>query len=145
MELFPRHRMITILRNPWRIIESLYGWAHANRGNSDTNVDAREADRVCSKGFNEYAMECSCRRWNLRGDGGWTDTFAPDGVDMYRYEDSPHQEIAAMFGATRKIHRHNEGWLPAPCRWTEESRDHVASVFWRDISRGGYEFHGSMM
>lgn len=122
---YPNVRIFAVMRNPWRIWQSHYGWMQ--RYENETRP------------FRETLYWLIDAQWPcLRG--GFFETYLDEDVDLFFYEDKPYDAIKEYLDAPGLVfEKENETIHPTPV-WTDDMIAAIADWCKGDIERFGYEF-----
>lgn len=121
---YPGVDVFALMRNPWHIWESNYGWAR--RYDNETRP------------FDRYISEQIDENWPCWYPGFYA-TYLDDDVTVFRYECKPYGLISELLGVELELETHNETIHERPT-WTDELVAMVRRQCIGDIDRYGYSF-----
>lgn len=122
---YPNVRVFAVMRNPWRIWQSHYGWMQRCQGEN--------------RSFHEVCYWLQKRNWPCH-DGGFFETFLDEDVDLFFYESDYHSAIREYLDAPNLVfEKENETIHPTPV-WTDNMINTIDHWCRGDIERFGYKF-----
>ncbi len=139
-ELFAGHvQVFTIIRNPWAIFESHWGWARRMARSPELLEPAWFRSAVISQAKRSFsdAVTAAIESDALASPGGFFARYCDRQTRVFRYEDQPYDEIAAMLGRPLAVRIENET-IDEPPAWDRESAAAIASYCSGDKERFGW-------
>lgn len=138
--VWPDMRRFTVVRNPWEIFASHWGWVQRYAPTPELLGDAIIAAAVEAAArltFAEFVRH-SIQHDVLACDGGFCTRHCDEMTTVFRYEEHPWQRIAEWLGCPLTLDRENES-LCEPPTWDQETADLVGWYCRGDVERWKYE------
>lgn len=132
-EKFPQARIFSIIRNPWKIWESNYGWIRRYRVRLD----------LPNETWDEYLNSHTVYGWPCKSPGFYQ-TFVDDKTWVFKYEDNPLPLIEELLGKSLQNVFWNET-IHEPPAWTQQQIELIRNHCRDDIERFGYTPHPDMV
>lgn len=138
-ELLPGFRTIAVIRNPWNIYRSHYGWVHANAWNGAIKPDWFRGYIQCEAAMTFAENVANAAAYNVLEDGlGFHARYCLGDTTVLRYEDDPWLELARLIEVDLSdLNRVNES-PPMAAEWEQDSVELVRSRCARDTLLFGY-------
>ena len=136
---WPDLRLFAVIRNPWEIFASHWGWTQRYSPTPELLGDDRMAAEVALASrltFGEFVRD-SIQRDILAVDGGFFSRYCDEGTIVFRYETAPWPQIAEWLDCPLSLERENES-LCEPPAWDQETADLVGWYCRGDVERFGY-------
>lgn len=132
-------RVFTILRNPWSIFASHYGWARSLARHGPAIEPPWFRDLVLSQAGLPFraAVRVAIHCNYLAGEGGFFERYCDSQTILFRYEDQPYEAIGELLGRTLDVALENET-LDDPPEWDQATIEAVADYCRGDLQRFGY-------
>ena len=132
----------TIIRNPWRCIESIW------RRFTDAGINSQKyptwsdpfvayCKSLLTTSFVDFIKEFFASR-----PGGFYRHWCDDGTTVFRYEDKPYEDIAKFLDLPLQFKVLNVNSSPHP-QWTQEAVDLIGDFCKCDIKTFGYDYYGT--
>ena len=136
----PDYRVFTVIRNPWSIFASHWGWVQRYRHTpaATDSVDVGYSLQVESQlPFPELV-----RHWLehdiLATGGGFAARYCDRDTTVFRYEDHPWAAIAELLDCELAMRRENESLCDPPV-WDQATSDLVGMYCRGDVQRFAYQ------
>jgi hypothetical protein len=131
---YPNARVFAVMRNPWKIWESNYGWVR--RFGHLHNLDSDMT-------WNQYFERFLKVGWPCKNPGFYK-TFVDDKTWVFKYEANPLPLIEEMLGRELILQIYNTTRNKRPS-WTQRQIDLIGDRCIDDIDRFGYTPHPDMI
>lgn len=143
--LFPEHPFLCVVRNPWEVVRSYYGFSadcHQHPEYISAWASRADYELVASRyqlGFTEYVQRLVAENWLDCGpERGYSRKYADERTTILRYEERPYERMAEILGVPLRLTRENVS--PAlDVTWDARSVELVREYFAADVERFGYQ------
>jgi len=136
---WPDLRIFAVIRNPWQIFASHWGWTQRYSQTPELLGDDRVAVAVAIAAqmtFCEF-IRYSIERDILAVDGGFFARYCDEWTTIFHYEAGPWTQIAQWLDCELVLERENESLCEPPV-WDQETADLVGWYCRGDVERFGY-------
>ena len=136
---WPDLRLFAVIRNPWEIFASHWGWTQRYSPTPELLGDDRMAAAVALASrltFSEFVSD-SIQRDVLAVDGGFFSRYCDEGTTVFRCESNPWPQIAEWLDCPLSLERENES-LCEPPAWDQQTANLVGWYCRGDVERFGY-------
>ena len=132
-------RVFTILRNPWSIFASHWGWARSLARHGSAIEPPWFRDLVLSQDCLPFraAVRVAIHCHYLAGEGGFFARYCDAQTMLYHYEDRPYQAIGELLGRPLDVVLENET-LDDPPAWDLATIEAIADYCRGDLERFSY-------
>lgn len=134
------YRVFTVMRNPWSIFASHWGWVQRYAAEPelvDSNAIRYGLELEAAMSFPELV-----RHWIehdiLATAGGFAARYCDTDTIVFRYEDDPWRDISAWLDCDLVLGRENESQCEPP-QWDQATSDLVGEYCRGDVERWGYQ------
>lgn len=137
------YRLFAVVRNPWRIFEGHWRWVRQYSRDPPTGWEDDIVYGLLAESrmtFDEVVAHC-IQHDVLATDGGFYMRYCDASTTVFRYEDSPWQDLSDALGRHLSGEIENACWCDPPV-WSRRAVEQVARYCCDDIVRFGYTFTG---
>ena len=133
------YRVFIVIRNPWSIFTSHWGWLQRVKTIPDFDVSEDIAHGIAIEGAMSFveSVQLCVGEDILATDGGFAARYCDTETIVFRYECDPWPTIAALLDCELQMERENES-LCEPPRWDQASIELVGRYCRGDVERFGY-------
>lgn len=138
-DILRQWRCFTIMRNPWDLMRSQWGWVQMEKRNRrGLAYEQMEYVHRSQHNLEQYTRTMIEAGWPLRPPGWWQ-TFAGDErVETFLYEDNPYDRVAQYLGISLVVPRVNCS-PRMPYTWTPGAVEMIADTCRDDVERFNYQ------
>jgi hypothetical protein len=139
-KLFPQHRFVAVIRNPWDVVRSAFcGLCALAATEPDWRGmwhDRAEFDRMVRYyrlGFGGFTRQLVTDDFfSLYGCGGFSRMFADERTILLRYEQDPYRQLGTLVGVHLDLPYELPSRTDIKVHWTDNERSVIAAYFHAD-------------